>query len=232
MGETVRLRTADGFEPSAYVARPAGTAKGALVVIQEIFGVNGHIRRVADGFAADGYLAIAPALFDRIRPGITLGYGENEIQEGIALKGQSSTENALADIAAARDFVKEAGKAAVIGYCWGGFLAWVSATRLPGLAAAVSYYGGGIGTVAQETAAMPGADAFRREGPRHSARPTSRRCGRRTRRASRSTSIRPATASTATSARATTPTAPASRASARWLSSTSICAEINGNRGS
>ena len=95
MGETVRLRTADGFEPSAYVARPAGAPKGALVVIQEIFGVNGHIRRVADGFAADGYLAIAPALFDRIRPGITLGYGENEIQEGIALKGQSSTENAL-----------------------------------------------------------------------------------------------------------------------------------------
>jgi carboxymethylenebutenolidase len=155
VGETVRLRTADGFEPSAYVARPAGTAKGALVVIQEIFGVNGHIRRVADGFAADGYLAIAPALFDRIRPGITLGYGENEIQEGIALKGQSSTENALADIAAARDFVKEAGKAAVIGYCWGGFLAWVSATRLPGLAAAVSYYGGGIGTVAQEQPRCP-----------------------------------------------------------------------------
>ena len=155
MGETVRLRAADGFEPSAYVARPAGKPKGALVVIQEIFGVNGHIRRVADGFATDGYLAIAPALFDRIRPGITLGYGENEIQEGIALKGQSSTENALADIAAARDFVKEAGKAAVIGYCWGGFLAWVSATRLPGLAAAVSYYGGGIGTVAQEQPRCP-----------------------------------------------------------------------------
>src|SRR5215204_5259554 len=138
MGETVRLRAA-----------------GALVVIQEIFGVNGHIRRVAYGFAADGYLAIAPALFDRIRPGITLGYGENEIQEGIALKGQSSTENALADIAAARDFVKEAGKAAVIGYCWGGFLAWVSATRLPGLPAAVSYYGGGICSVAQETPRCP-----------------------------------------------------------------------------
>src|SRR3954471_20972892 len=80
---------------------------------------------------------------------------ENEVQEGIALKGQSSTENALADIAAARDFVKEAGKAAVIGYCWGGFLAWVSATRLPGLAAAVSYYGGGIGTVAQEQPRCP-----------------------------------------------------------------------------
>src|SRR4051794_33342488 len=115
MGETIRLTASDGFELSAYVAKPSGKPKGALVVIQEIFGVNGHVRRVADGFAADGYLAIAPALFDRIRPGITLGYGQDKIQEGIALKGQSSTENALADIAAARDFVKEAGKAAVIG---------------------------------------------------------------------------------------------------------------------
>jgi carboxymethylenebutenolidase len=155
MGETVKLRAADGFEPSAYVARPEGAPKGALVVVQEIFGVNGHIRRVADGFAADGFLAIAPALFDRIRPDLTLGYGQDEIQEGIALKGQSSTKTALADVAAARDFVAEAGKAGVIGYCWGGFLAWVSATRLPGFAAAVSYYGGGIGTVADEKPRCP-----------------------------------------------------------------------------
>jgi carboxymethylenebutenolidase len=155
MGETVKLRGADGFEPSAYVARPRGAPKGALVVVQEIFGVNGHIRRVADGFAADGFLAIAPALFDRIRLGLTLGYGQEEIQEGIRLKGQSSTEAALADIAAARDFVAGAGKAGVIGYCWGGFLAWVSATRLSGFAAAVSYYGGGIGTVAEEKPRCP-----------------------------------------------------------------------------
>src|SRR5215217_2751091 len=152
MGETVRLRAADGFEPSAYVARPAGAPKGALVLIQEIFGVNGHIRRVAEGFAADGYLAIAPALFDRIRPGITLGYSQEEIQEGIALKGQSSTENALADIGAARDFVKEAGPVGVIGYCWGGFLLW-------------RRHRYGCGRIAE----MPGADAFRREGSRHSA---------------------------------------------------------------
>src|SRR4051812_39460476 len=105
-----------------------GGRKGRPSWFQGTSGATGLSRGVADGFAADGYLAIDPALFDRIRPGITLGYGENEIQEGIALKGQSSTENALADIAAARDFVKEAGKAAVIGYCWGGFLAWVSAT--------------------------------------------------------------------------------------------------------
>jgi carboxymethylenebutenolidase len=155
MGETVKLRAADGFALSAYVARPQGKPKGGLVVVQEIFGVNGHIRRVADGFAADGFLAIAPALFDRIRPDLTLGYGQEEIQEGIKLKGQSSTDNALADIAAARDFIADAGKAGVIGYCWGGFLAWVSATRLPGFAAAVSYYGGGIGTVAEERPKCP-----------------------------------------------------------------------------
>ncbi|HEX8167287.1 MAG TPA: dienelactone hydrolase family protein [Beijerinckiaceae bacterium] len=155
MGETVKLRAADGFELSAYVAPPQAKPKGGLVVVQEIFGVNGHIRRVADGFAADGFLAVAPALFDRIGPGITLGYSQDEIQEGIGLKGQSSTENTLADIAAARDFVKDAGKTGVIGYCWGGFLAWVSATRLPGFAAAVSYYGGGIGGVAEEKPRCP-----------------------------------------------------------------------------
>lgn len=155
MGETIKLAAADGFALSAYVARPAGAPKGGLVVVQEIFGVNGHIRGVADGFAADGYLAVAPALFDRIRPDLTLGYSQEEIQEGIALKGQSSTEAALADIAAARDFAAAAGKVAVIGYCWGGFLAWVSATRLPGFAAAVSYYGGGIGAVAAERPRCP-----------------------------------------------------------------------------
>jgi carboxymethylenebutenolidase len=155
MGETVKLHAADGFEPSAYVARPRGAPKGALVVVQEIFGVNGHIRGVADGFAADGFLAIAPALFDRIRPDLTLGYGQDEIQEGIRLKGRSSTGDALVDIAAALDFVEEAGKAGVIGYCWGGFLAWVAATRLPGFSAAVSYYGGGIGSVAEERPKCP-----------------------------------------------------------------------------
>ena len=84
MGETIKLRAADGFELSAYRAAPAGAPKGAVVAIQEIFGVNGHIRRVADGFAAEGYLAIAPALFDRIEPNLTLGYTEADIQRGIA----------------------------------------------------------------------------------------------------------------------------------------------------
>jgi carboxymethylenebutenolidase len=126
-----------------------------VVVIREIFGVNGHIRRVADGFADDGFLAIAPAVFDRIRPGIEIGYSQEDIQRGMELKSQSSTENALKDIDAARAHVASVGKVGVIGYCWGGFLSWVSATRLPGLAAAVSYYGGGIGTVADEQPMCP-----------------------------------------------------------------------------
>lgn len=155
MGENIRLRASDGFELSAYLAKPAGSPKGGLVVIQEIFGVNGHIRRVADGYAADGYLAIAPALFDRIEPGIEIGYTPPDIERGRDLKGRSSTENALADIEAARRHVASAGKVGAVGYCWGGFLAWVSATRLSGLSGAVSYYGGGIGTVAEEKPRCP-----------------------------------------------------------------------------
>lgn len=155
MGETIILRAADGFGTTAYVAKPTGKPKGALVVIQEIFGVNHHMRGVADGYARDGYVAIVPALFDRIRPGIELGYAEGDIANGIGLKGASPTDAALLDIAAARDHVQGAGKVGVVGYCWGGFLAWVAATRLKGFAASVSYYGGGIGGVAAEKPNCP-----------------------------------------------------------------------------
>ncbi len=155
MGETITLRAADGFGTTAYVARPAGKPKGGLVVIQEIFGVNHHMRGVADGFARDGYVAIVPALFDRIRPNIELGYDEAAIARGRELKGASPTDAALLDIAAARDAIAGSGKLGVIGYCWGGLLVWVSATRLKGFAAAVSYYGGGIGAVAAEKPSCP-----------------------------------------------------------------------------
>ena len=155
MGETMILRAADGFGTTAYVARPAGRPKGGLVVVQEIFGVNRHMRGVADGFARDGYVAIVPALFDRIRPGIELGYGEADVARGRDLKGASPTDAALLDVAAARDAIKSAGRLGVIGYCWGGFLAWVSATRLKGFAASVSYYGGGIGGATAEKPACP-----------------------------------------------------------------------------
>jgi carboxymethylenebutenolidase len=154
MGETIRLRASDGFELSAYRAAPSGTPRGGLVVIQEIFGVNGHIRRVADGYAAEGFVAIAPALFDRIEPGLELGYGQDDIERGRGLKARAPTDAALRDISAARD-AAAAGKVGVVGYCWGGYLSWLSATRLDGFAAAVSYYGGGIGSVAEEMPRCP-----------------------------------------------------------------------------
>jgi carboxymethylenebutenolidase len=155
MGDFIKLRASDGFELSAYRAEPSGSPRGGLVLIQEIFGVNGHIRRVADGYAADGYFVVAPALFDRIEPGLEIGYSQEDIQRGIELKGKSTTENALRDVEAARDYVSQAGKVGVMGYCWGGFLSWLSATRLSGFAAAVSYYGGGIGGVAAEQPKCP-----------------------------------------------------------------------------
>ncbi len=140
----IQLVAADGHKFEAYLADPAGKARGAIVVVQEIFGVNSHIRSVADGYAADGYVAIAPALFDRAQKGIELGYTPADIARGRELKAASPTEPALLDIAAAQQAVAKTGKVGVIGYCWGGFLAWMAAAKLPGFACAVPYYGGGI----------------------------------------------------------------------------------------
>lgn len=155
MGKMIDLTASDGFCLKAYRADPMGQPKGAIIVVQEIFGVNGHIRRVADGYAADGYVAIAPALFDRAAPDIELGYTSDDMQKGVELKGKSATDAALLDIAAARDAVAAVGPVGIVGYCWGGFLSWLGATRLPGISAAVSYYGGGIASVAGETPKCP-----------------------------------------------------------------------------
>jgi carboxymethylenebutenolidase len=144
MGKFVELTAADGARITAWRAEPAGTARGAIVIAQEIFGVNGHIRDVCDGYAADGYLAIAPALFDRYAPKVDLGYTPDDIAKGRELKAKAGIDNALADVAAARDAVASTGKVAVIGYCWGGYVAWMAASRLAGFACAVPYYGGGI----------------------------------------------------------------------------------------
>jgi carboxymethylenebutenolidase len=139
-----QLTAADGHRFDAYVAAPAAKPRGALVVVQEIFGVNSHVRSVADGFAADGYLAIAPALFDRVERGVDLGYGEADIQRGFALKTATGNDRPLLDIAAAMACVGSAGKVGVIGYCWGGLLSWLAACSLEGLAASIAYYGGGV----------------------------------------------------------------------------------------
>src|SRR5262249_27147637 len=126
-----------------------------LVVAQEIFGVNSHIRSVCDGYAADGYLAIAPALFERYQHGFETGYAPDDIAKGRALKAKAETSAALQDVAAARDAAQAAGKVGVIGYCWGGFVAWMAASRLSGFACAVPYYGGGILEAAGENPTCP-----------------------------------------------------------------------------
>jgi carboxymethylenebutenolidase len=140
----MELTAADGHAFAAYEAKPSGKPRGGLVVIQEIFGVNPHIRRVADGYAADGYHVVAPPLFDRAERAVELGYDGADRDKGIALRKDIPTEQALQDIAAAVDALSGAGKVAVVGYCWGGSLAWLAACRLDGLAAAVGYYGGMI----------------------------------------------------------------------------------------
>jgi carboxymethylenebutenolidase len=144
MGQMIDVTAADGFRLSAYRADPAGTPRGGLVVAQEIFGVNSHIRSVCDGYAADGYRVIAPALFDRYERGVDIGYTPEDIARGREWKAMAKLEAALQDVAAARDALADAGQIGVIGYCWGGYVAWMSAARLPGFACAVPYYGGGM----------------------------------------------------------------------------------------
>jgi len=144
MGTTLELTAADGHRFAAYRADPPGKPRGGIVVVQEIFGVNSHIRGVADGFAADGYVAIAPALFDRVERGLDIGYSQPEIERGRALMQKMSMDDALKDVTAALKAIASAGKIGIVGYCWGGTVAWVSAAKLDGLACSAPYYGGGI----------------------------------------------------------------------------------------
>ena len=154
MGKTIKLKAEDGFELNAYKAEPAGKPKGGLVVIQEIFGVNDHMRRVTDGFAQAGYLAIAPALFDRDRPGIELGYTPEDIAKGRDHRAAVGWDGPLMDVAAAMSAASAAGRTGTVGYCWGGSVTFLSATRL-NPAAAVCYYGGQIAQYKDETPNCP-----------------------------------------------------------------------------
>jgi carboxymethylenebutenolidase len=156
MGEHVTLRASDGFELNAYVARPEGEPIAGLVVVQEAFGVNSHIRSVADGFAKDGFLAVAPALFDRVQRGAEFTYTSEDMQKGMALIRQGDTGDRVKDMAAALQYARrETGKkAGVIGYCLGGSMAWLAATRLDP-DAAVGYYGGQITAYAEEQPKAP-----------------------------------------------------------------------------
>ena len=157
MGQFTELKAADGQLIPAYVAEPKGQAKGGIVVIQEIFGVNSHIRSVADGYAAEGYLAVAPATFHRVQQGVELGYSEDDMKNGFGLKTAVEALPApgvLQDLQAAVDYASKAGKVGIVGYCWGGLLSWRSACTLDGLSAAVCYYGGGM-TTPDESARQP-----------------------------------------------------------------------------
>ncbi|HTV50168.1 MAG TPA: dienelactone hydrolase family protein [Steroidobacteraceae bacterium] len=143
MGEFTTIMARDGHELRAWLAPPPGKARGAVVVVQEIFGVNSHIRAVTDGYAAEGFVAIAPCVFDRVRRGIELGYSQSEVQEGFGYVQQLKPEQTLLDLSAALAIVKHAGRVGMVGYCWGGKMAFVCAAELP-LACAVAYYGGSI----------------------------------------------------------------------------------------
>lgn len=153
MGQFISLKAGDGHSLSAYLAEPAGTPRGGVVVIQEIFGLNSHIRSVADRWAAEGYLALAPALFDRQHRGIELGYTEADMQQGFGLMQAAGLDTPLLDVDAARAELQQrlgaAARVGVLGFCWGGLLTWLSSCRLQGFAAAIPYYGGGIPQHAQ-----------------------------------------------------------------------------------
>ena len=157
MGTTTALTSSDGFELSAYRADPEGPARGGVVVVQEIFGVNSHIRSVADRYAAAGYLAIAPAIFDRERPGIELGYTEDDIAAGRDIaRGRLDFKTVLADVAAAGAVAREAGKVGVVGYCYGGLVTAAAAIQLADVFdAAVSYYGGGTVSLIDKAPVAP-----------------------------------------------------------------------------
>jgi carboxymethylenebutenolidase len=155
MANWIELTAADGHRLSAWRAEPAGAPRGAIVVAQEIFGVNSHIRGVCDAFAADGYLAIAPALFDRYARGVDLGYAPDDVAKGREFKAKAALEPALADVAAARATAAAAGKVAIVGYCWGGYIAWMAAARVSGFACAVPYYGGGMLEAGSESPGCP-----------------------------------------------------------------------------
>ncbi len=154
MAEWTQLKASDGHALKAWRAAPAGKPKGAIVVVQEIFGVNHHIRDVAERFAREGYLAIAPAMFDRYERDFDVGYGPDDMTKAFAIYPKIDMPNALLDIEAARAAVATAGKTGVVGYCMGGTAAWLSATRLK-FDASVCYYGGGIDAFASEKPHCP-----------------------------------------------------------------------------
>ena len=144
MGDFVEIGAADGHRFKAYRAQAKGDVKGTVIIAPEIFGVNNHIRSVADTYAAQGYFTLAPQLFDRSEPDYEAGYEQTDVAAGIAIIESIEFDEALRDLAACVAYAQGHGKVAVVGYCWGGTIAWLAAASTEGLSAAVAYYGGGI----------------------------------------------------------------------------------------
>ncbi len=155
MSKMIELTASDGHKLSAYRAEPKGKPRGGLIVVQEIFGVNSHIRSVADGYAADGYLVVAPAFFDRVERGLDIGYTPPDIERGRAFIPKMQWDKVMLDAGAALANIKSSGKIGIVGYCWGGTVSWMAAARLESLACAACYYGGGIPNNAGEKPKCP-----------------------------------------------------------------------------
>ena len=155
MGKQFTLTTSDAHKLGGYRADPAGKPKGGLVVIQEIFGVNHHIRAVCDRLANEGYVAVAPAMFDRFKPNFESGYTPDEIASARALMGNLNWDAAMKDVEAALGDIKSIGACGVIGFCFGGSVSFLAACRVNGLKAAICYYGGTIAKNADEKPKCP-----------------------------------------------------------------------------
>lgn len=155
MGQDIKLTASDNFQLGGYRADPTGVPKAAIVVIQEIFGVNHHIRAVCDRLAAEGYVAIAPSIFDRIEPNFTSGYSPDEVANARKFVASPDWAAMLRDTQAAIDAVRDIGPVGIIGFCLGGSIAYAAATKLSGLSAAIGYYGGAVARFADDKPDVP-----------------------------------------------------------------------------
>lgn len=155
MGEWIDLKAPDGHVLAGYCARPAGDPRGGILILPEWFGVNSYIKRVVEKYAAAGYVAVALALFDRIERGVSLKYDKEGMKRGAELRAQLTPELSLLDLQAGIDYLQQYGKVGLVGFCWGGSLAYLAAARLEGLDAAVAYYGGWIAGFAEEKPRKP-----------------------------------------------------------------------------
>ncbi len=155
MGKFIELKASDGHQFAAYVAEPASKPRGGVVVIPEVFGVNSHIKQVTDGYAADGYLAVSPAMFDRAQRNYDTGYSQPEIQAGVAIMQKLDWKQSMLDVQAAIAAAARGGKVGIVGYCYGGTVAWMAAARASALSCAAPYYGGGMHGLINEKPGVP-----------------------------------------------------------------------------